>query len=354
MIYSQSDSEIIFSANAGKTLAGIISEWKGEIFLLMDENTQKYCLPKIKNAFGHHISAFTVQAGEQAKTLATIEKIWEYLNREGADRKSLLVNLGGGVLCDMGGFAASCFKRGIDFIHIPTTLLSQVDASVGGKTGVNFKSYKNEIGTFSFPIKVIIDTRFLETLDHEHLLSGFAEMLKHAFISDQEYFYSLREINLNPAQVDFARLLPLVEQSIRIKEKVVLSDPLETGLRKILNFGHTVGHAFESYFMGSPDEISHGRAVAYGMAVELFLSEKKSGLLGDKLKEAVEYINKVYGKAGITSKDFEPLLNLMTHDKKNESAKINFSLLKDFGFPVFDQTAGRTEIMEAFERYLSF
>jgi 3-dehydroquinate synthase len=320
----------------------------------MDQNTQKKCLPKIKDAFGQSICSYTVQSGEQAKTLPTLEKVWEFLNREGADRKSLLVNLGGGVLCDMGGFAASCFKRGIDFIHIPTTLLAQVDASVGGKTGVNFKIFKNEIGTFSFPIKVIIDTHFLETLDHEHLLSGFAEMLKHALISDQEYFYRLREMNLNPAQLDFAGLLPLVEHSVRIKEKVVLSDPLETGLRKILNFGHTIGHAFESYFMGTTDEISHGRAVAYGMAVELFLSEKKSGLPVDKLKDAVDYINKVYGKARITTKDFEPLINLMTHDKKNESAKINFSLLNDIGLPVFDQTATTEEIFDGLGLYLRF
>jgi 3-dehydroquinate synthase len=352
MIYSQSESEIIFSSNSAIEIAKIQEVWSGKIFILTDENTLRYCLPKIISADNQQIKNITIKAGEKFKHIQTVEEVWEFLNSNGADRKSLLINLGGGVLCDLGGFAASTFKRGLDFIHIPTTLLSQVDASVGGKTGVNFKSFKNEIGCFSFPRKVIIDPIFLETLDNENILSGYAEMLKHAFISGQDDYKKLQKFEMTKSKMDYASLIDLIKHSVEIKGKIVLEDPMETGLRKVLNFGHTIGHAFESFYLDSTNEISHGKAVAYGMAVELYLSHKKLGFQKNKLYESVKYINTIFGKPYFKPSDYEVLYNLMTHDKKNESAQINFTLLKDFGHPVYDQTAKKEEIFEGFELYL--
>lgn len=351
MIYDQSESEIIFSKNTVFEIEKITTAWKGKIFLLTDENSFKFCYPKVKSAFSGDLNIFCLKAGEQYKNIESVTNVWDFLNSNGADRKSLLINLGGGVLCDLGGFAASTFKRGLHFIHIPTTLLSQVDASVGGKTGVNFKSYKNEIGCFSFPKKVIIDTNFLETLDHENMLSGFAEMLKHAFISGEDYLKELMRMNITKGKIDYANLLELVKYSVKIKEKIVLEDPMENGLRKVLNFGHTVGHAFESFYMGSSEEITHGKAVAYGMAVELYLSYKKLGFLKEKLIDAVNYIDKIFGKLTFQKADYESFYNLMTHDKKNEAARINFTLIRDFGVPVYDQTAKKAEIFEGLEFY---
>ena len=352
MIFSQENSEIIFTISTGNELARIISQAGKKFFLLTDSNTINACYPEIKNSLGENIPIFTINAGEENKNIQTVVEVWDFLNKKGANRKSVLINLGGGVLCDLGGFAASTFKRGLDFINIPTTLLSQVDASVGGKTGINFKSYKNEIGTFSFPLKVIIDTGFLKTLTKEHLLSGYAEMIKHAFISDESYYHELQKIDFKSNDIDYSCLLELVKHSVKIKEKVVLTDPVESGLRKILNFGHTVGHAFESYFMGTPDEISHGRAVIYGMAVELYLSCKKAGFPENKLLEALNYLNNTYGKLDFKKTDYEKLVNLMTHDKKNDSANINFTLIKDFGKPMFDMFAKKEEIIEAFDYYM--
>jgi 3-dehydroquinate synthase len=353
MIYSQSESKIIFTEKISEEIENIIKSAKAKVFILADDNTHKLCLPKIDKSLLKNVGVFCLKPGEQYKHIDSVVKVWEFLNKNGADRKSTLINLGGGVICDLGGFVASTFKRGIDFIQIPTTLLSQVDASVGGKTGINLNSYKNEIGCFSFPKKVIIDTTFLDTLDFENMLSGYAEMLKQAFISNEKYYSELKKINFSEGKLDYSYLLELVKHSVKIKENVVLADPMELGLRKILNFGHTVGHAFESFYMGTPDELSHGRAVAYGMAIELYLSHKKTGLPKEKLNESINYINQIYGKLNFQKSDYEKLVELMTHDKKNEAAKINFTLIEDIGKAVFDQTAVKEEILEGFEFYLS-
>jgi 3-dehydroquinate synthase len=354
MIYSQTGSEIIFTNSIENETIELLGHQKTKIFLLTDSNTIKYCYPLIKDGLPKDHEVFTLPAGEEHKHINSVVKVWNFLNSHGADRKSILINLGGGVLCDLGGFAASTFKRGIDFIHIPTTLLSQVDASVGGKTGINLSSYKNEIGCFSFPIKVIINTLFLNSLDHENLLSGFAEMLKHAFISSEEYYQDLMKIEFIADKIDFTYLLKMVKHSINIKEKVVLSDPMEAGLRKVLNFGHTVGHAFESYYLGTVNEISHGKAVAFGMAVELYLSYLKAGFSKQKLDEIIPYIFHRFGKLDFSPKDYDNLYALMIHDKKNENALINFSFIKDFGMPEINQTANKNEIFSAFDYYLAF
>jgi len=354
MIYSQSNSEIIFSNNASDEIKNIIKSSKGKVFILADDNTFRHCYPNLMASLTENPPIFCLTPGEQHKHIDSVVKVWEFLNSNGADRKSVLINLGGGVICDLGGFAASTFKRGIDFVQVPTTLLSQVDASVGGKTGINLNSYKNEIGCFSFPKKVIIDTNFLKTLDFENMLSGYAEMIKHAFISGEDYYNELKKLEFTEGKIDYNSLLEMVKHSIKIKENVVLADPMESGLRKILNFGHTVGHAFESFYMGTPNEISHGKAVAYGMAIELYLSHKKAGFAKDKLTESIDYLNKIYGKLKFQKSDYERLVELMKHDKKNEAASINFTFIQDFGKPVFDQTAVKEEIIEGFEFYCGF
>lgn len=353
MIYSQENSEIIFTEAVANEIDAINLKFDKKLFLLTDSNTVKHCFPIIEESLNKDIPIFTLKQGEENKHIESVVRVWDFLSSNGADRKSVLINLGGGVLCDLGGFAASTFKRGIDFIHVPTTLLSQVDASVGGKTGVNFKSFKNEIGAFSFPMKVIIDSCFMKTLPQEHILSGYGEMLKHAFIQDADYYEDLKNLNFESGDINYSSLLKLVEHSVKIKEKVVLADPMENGLRKILNFGHTIGHAFESYFLGTENELIHGKAVVYGMIMEMYLSQKKLGFPEEKLFEVKAYLNKVYGKLVFGKEDYERLYRLMTHDKKNEDQQINFTLLKDIGESVINQTSVKKEIFESFDFYLN-
>jgi 3-dehydroquinate synthase len=330
MIYSQEGSEIIFTESVANEIDAISSKFGKKLFLLADSNTITHCFPIIKRVLPENIPVFILEAGEENKHIESVVKVWDFLNSNGADRKSVLINLGGGVLCDLGGFAASTFKRGLDFIHIPTTLLSQVDASVGGKTGVNFKSFKNEVGSFSFPMKVIIDSCFIKTLPQEHILSGFGEMLKHAFIKDEKYYHALKDLNLDVNSLDYSKILNLVQHSVKIKEEVVFADPMEKGLRKILNFGHTIGHAFESYYLGTKKELIHGKAVAYGMIIETYLSYIKLGFPKDKMIEATDYINKVYHKLLFGPDDYEQLFSLMTHDKKKRRSSDKFYFIKGY------------------------
>jgi len=352
MIYSQEESQIIFTESVENEVTKLREQFGKKLFILTDSNTIQECFPIIKKKLPVNIPVFTLDAGEENKHIDSVVKVWDFLNTNGADRKSVVINLGGGVLCDLGGFAASTFKRGLDFIQIPTTLLSQVDASVGGKTGVNFKTFKNEVGSFSFPLKVIIDSCFMKTLSQEHILSGFGELLKHAFIQDEAYYAKLKKLNLDKKELDYNDLLKLVQHSVKIKEEVVLADPMENGLRKILNFGHTIGHAFESYFLSTEKELIHGKAVAYGMLMEMYLSYLKRGFNRNKLVEVQGFINEIYGKLEFDYSDYEKLYGLMTHDKKNEDHQINFTLLEDIGESVINQTAGKKEIFEAFDFYL--
>ena len=352
MIYSQEGSQIIFTESVANEIDILCTQFGMKLFILTDSNTVKDCFPIINDALPKDISVFILEAGEENKHIESVVKVWDFLNSNGADRKSVVINLGGGVLCDLGGFAASTFKRGLDFVHIPTTLLSQVDASVGGKTGVNFKAFKNEVGSFSFPLKVIIDSCFMKTLSQEHILSGFGEMLKHAFIQDEDYYSGLKKLNLNKKELNYSELLKLVRHSVKIKEEVVLADPMENGLRKILNFGHTIGHAFESYYLGTEKELIHGKAVAYGMIIEMYISHLRLGFSRHKLVEIQDFINNIYGKLEFNHSDYEKLYALMTHDKKNEDHQINFTLLKDIGESLINQTADKKEIFEAFDFYL--
>jgi 3-dehydroquinate synthase len=300
-----------------------------KIFLLMDENSLQHCYPKL----AANVKVLTdaeiieIESGEENKNIEICVQVWSTLSERGADRHSLLINIGGGVIGDMGGFIASTFKRGIPFINIPTTLLSQVDASVGGKLGIDLNHLKNEIGVFNNPQAVFVDTSFLATLDKRQVISGFAEIIKHALIADAGYWKKIKQIDVNSLE----QLSSLIETSVAIKNKVVLADPFEKNIRKTLNFGHTIGHAIETYYLDKKDALLHGEAIAIGMICEGYLSNKVVGLSDTDLTELTNYILSVYQPVKIPVDITEALLKLMQHDKKKEKGQLNFSLLSSIG-----------------------
>ena len=281
--------------------------------------------------------------GETGKSLAAVQQIWDFLLDHHITRRGLMICIGGGMLTDLGGFAASTYKRGIAFLPVPTTLLAMVDASVGGKTGINFGELKNEVGVFRNASSVILDTVFLQTMDRENILSGAAEMLKHALISSREMLAEVMEAECPSSS--------LLERNVAVKQRVVLEDPTEQGLRKALNLGHTVGHAFESLALRRGTPVLHGYAVAWGLVCELYLSVVKTGFPVDVMRQVVGYIIEHYGRMDITCNDYPQLLELMTHDKKNTAGRINFSLLSDVGQLCLNQTATQQEIEEALDFY---
>lgn len=322
-----------------------------KVFILADENSLKFCYPRLAAQVDSFKDAeiIEIESGEENKSIEVCMQIWTTLSEFGADRNSLFVNLGGGVIGDMGGFIASTFKRGIRFINIPTTLLAQVDASVGGKVGIDLNHLKNEIGVFNTPVAVFIDPEFLGTLEKRQLLSGYAEIIKHALIADAAYWKKL-----NAAAVyDLANSEELIETSVHIKNRTVLEDPLEKGLRKILNFGHTIGHAIETLFLedDSKKTMLHGEAIAAGMICEAFLSAELSTLSKTELAEITKFILHRYEAAAIEEKDFERLTAIMKHDKKNDKAGINFSLLSAIGSCEINKTAAPEQIINALNYY---
>lgn len=362
------EQRIIISRNLHQELATAISECEHDrLFVLTDENTEKACWPLIKDFLClRNAQLITIKADDTNKTLESVCHVWSELQRMGATRHSCMINLGGGMVTDLGGFAASTYKRGIDFINIPTTLLAMVDASVGGKTGINYGGLKNEIGVFNDSKYVILDTHFLKTLDRENILSGYAEMLKHGLISDEKmwaeligfmdeslWFMDDSQDKQQQATINhkLSTLNQLLADSVKVKERIVEEDPKEHGIRKALNVGHTVGHAFESFAMKKGEPILHGYAVAYGMIAELYLSAVKCGFPQDKLRQTVNFIREQYGQMLITCDDYPELLELMTHDKKNTSGQINFTLLGNIGDIRINQTATEEDIKEALDFY---
>lgn len=340
---------VIISDNIIGELQHALSSSKHDVlFVLTDTNTEKLCLPLLagishmKNA--KHI---VIGASDVNKNIETIAKVWTELGAGGGTRHSLMINLGGGMVTDLGGFAASTFKRGISFINIPTTLLAMVDASVGGKTGINFNGLKNEIGVFNSADYVILDTEFIKTLDAENIRSGYAEMLKHGLISTAEHWNELIGFDLeNP---DIATLRNMVGTSVEVKEKIVEEDPLEKGIRKALNLGHTIGHAFESLAMESGKPVLHGYAVAWGLVCELYLACIKCQFPTEKMRQTVRFITDHYGKMPVSCDNYERLYEYMTHDKKNIAGHVNFTLLADIGKIRIDQSASKSEIFEALD-----
>lgn len=315
------------------------------LFVLTDTTTVRLCWPIVKpHPFFQSAQLITIGESDNNKTLHSLCCVWEALQLGGATRHSLLVNLGGGMVTDLGGFAASTFKRGIAFINIPTTLLSQVDASVGGKTGINFGGLKNEIGVFNCADSVILSSEFLRSLDMQNLLSGFAEMLKHGLISDEESWAELLRFDIE--ELDYNLLGTLVAKSVRIKERIVEQDPTERGFRKALNLAHTAGHALESLALEQGRPVLHGYAVAWGLVCELYLSVVKCGFPKDRLRQTVQFIRQHYGDPAIDCKQYERLYEFMQHDKKNEAGIINFTLLGGIGDIRINQQATKEEIFE--------
>ena len=332
------DQKVIISQQLEETLKKAVATCERDrLFILVDENTSKLCLPLISTMdCMQGAQVITIGATDENKTLQTLTKVWQALQQGGATRHSLMVNLGGGMVTDLGGFAAATFKRGMNYINIPTTLLAMVDASVGGKTGINFGGLKNEIGVFSNASSVILDTTFLMTLDHENQLSGYAEMLKHGLISDEQHWADILENLENLEKLEkpenLEKLSALLARSVAVKQRIVREDPTERGLRKALN-------------------LLHGYAVAYGLICELYLSTIKTGFPVDKMRQTVTAIRENYGQMTITCNDYPTLLAMMTHDKKNVAGEINFTLLGDIGDIRINQTATKEEIMEALDFY---
>ena len=320
------------------------------LFVLTDEHTHRLCLPQIKDIPAmRQAQEIVIGAEDVNKTLETLAHVWQTLSQQGATRHSLLVNLGGGMVTDLGGFAAATFKRGIAYINIPTTLLAMVDASVGGKTGINFNGLKNEIGAFSPAASVLIETEFLRSLDAHNFFSGYAEMLKHGLISTPEHWAEL--LAFDTECIDYGRLKQMVGRSVQVKENIVREDPLERGIRKALNLGHTVGHAFESLALAEERPVLHGYAVAWGLVCELYLSFRKTGFPKERMQQTVHFIRQNYGVFPFDCKSYDRLYELMQHDKKNTAGVINFTLLKDIGEIAINQTTDRDGIFEAFDFY---
>lgn len=329
----------------------IIKNNYSKLFVLVDENTKRHCLSFFLNHF-EKLSDFNVleiKSGEINKNISTCENLWNQLSKLGADRNSALFNLGGGVISDLGGFVASTFKRGISFYNIPTTLLSMVDASVGGKTGIDFGLLKNQIGVFKEPEMIIILTKWLKTLGENQLLSGFAEMLKHGLILDNLYWEKLSLLKT----IDINKLDEMILKSIRLKNSIVLEDPKEKNKRKILNFGHTLGHAIESNFLGTKNKILHGEAIAIGMILEAFLSHIISGLNFNDLNNINKTINHFFRKIKINDDEVIKIICLLKHDKKTVEGKVNFVLLNRIGYPKIDVLVNKNQIKEAFKFYNS-
>ncbi|MEH6656465.1 3-dehydroquinate synthase [Leeuwenhoekiella marinoflava] len=346
------DYKIAFGNHGYENLNVLLKEKNYSIlFILVDSNTHEYCLAQfLQNVeTSQTIEIIEVDPGEEFKNLETCEGVWNVLSELNADRKSALINLGGGVVTDLGGFVACCFKRGIDFINIPTTLLAMVDASVGGKTGVDLGPLKNQIGVISNPEMVLVDTTFLGTLPIEELRSGYAEMLKHGLINSESYWNTVKDTKYS----DIESLGELIRQSIAIKNEVVLEDPFEQNIRKSLNYGHTLGHAIESYFMESDEKnrLLHGEAIAVGMVLANFLSTELRSLGKDTCDETSKAILSFYPYINFEEKDIEAIITLLKYDKKNSHGLIYFVLLDAIGKPVLNQEVSNELIFKAFDYY---
>jgi len=347
-----SEYSIYFNQEGYQMLNAWISDSNySKLFLLVDEHTNEYCLPKLlpKLEVEIPIEIIEIEAGEEMKTISTCVEIWSILSDLGADRKSAIINLGGGVITDIGGFVAATFKRGIDFINIPTSLLGMVDASIGGKNGVDLGNLKNQIGVIIPPKLVLIDTDFLETLPQNQMKSGLAEMLKHGIIYDKNYWHQFKNLN----ELNFDDFDTLIHRSIEIKNEIVSQDPTENGIRKALNFGHTLGHAIESHFLDTPTPLLHGEAVAIGMILESYISKEKKLISEEDYYEIKNTLLAIYEKPIFSKKDQESIINLLIHDKKNEYGKVQFALIQNIGTIILNQSADNELIIESFIEYQS-
>ncbi len=343
--------EIIISQHLEESLEkAIFSHPHDRLFVLTDETTYQTCWPVIsKFKSVEDAEHIIIRPTDTYKTLETLATVWTELSKRGGTRHSLMINLGGGMVTDLGGFAASTFKRGILYINIPTTLLAMVDAAVGGKTGINFNGLKNEIGAFAPATSVLLNTEFLKSLDYKNICSGYAEMLKHGLISTEEHWTELMAFDLD--EINYEALQNMVGKSVTIKESIVKQDPYEQSVRKALNLGHTVGHAFESLALAEGRTILHGYAVAWGLICELYLSCLRESFPKDKLRHTATFIKTYYGTFAFDCRKYEDLYQFMTHDKKNSAGEINFTLLGDIGDIRINRTAGKEEIFNMLDFY---
>jgi 3-dehydroquinate synthase len=321
-----------------------------KLFVLTDEHTSRLCLPRLKkSACMKDAIEITIRPGDMNKTTETLISVWQVLSDKRATRYSLMINLGGGMVTDLGGFAAATFKRGIAYINIPTTLLAMVDAALGGKTAINFNGLKNEVGVFASAVSVLIDAEFLTNLDYPNILSGYAEMLKHGLISDTAHWAELLSFDID--HIDYARFNSLVGKSVQIKERIVAEDLYEYGIRKALNLGHTTGHAFESFALAKSRPVLHGYAIAWGIVCELYLSHCKMGFPKEKMYQTIQFIKENYGTFEIDCQIYDCLHEYMKHDKKNAGDFINFTLLSDIGEIKINQKTDKETIFEMFDFY---
>ena len=344
---------VIITKNIASELESYLSSHKyDKTFVLTDENTRDNCLPLLKTVKAvNEVKQITIKAGDTNKNIEQVSAIWDELSINGASRNSLLINLGGGMITDLGGFAGATFKRGIHNLNIPTTLMASVDAAVGGKTGINFNGLKNEIGSFYHPDCVIIDCVFLKTSDLNNRLSGYAEMIKHGLISDKKVLIDVINFDITNNNIDTEKLNELVKTSVDIKERIVEKDPKESGIRKALNFGHTIGHAFESLSFAKQRPILHGHAVAAGIVCEMYLSHKLCEMPVEHLRLVTNFIKEHYPPFIYSCKDYDTLYELMTHDKKNEGGEIFFTLLSNIGNIHINQIVENNLILESLDFY---
>jgi 3-dehydroquinate synthase len=319
-----------------------------QVAVLVDKNTLTQCYPRIEKLLPPH-KLICIEAGEQYKNLNTCEYIWQQLTDFQFDRKAILINLGGGVIGDMGGFCAATYKRGIDFIQIPTTLLAQVDASVGGKLGIDFQGYKNHIGVFALPQKVLIDVNFLQTLSMRELKSGFAEVLKHCLIADKTAWDNIYNLNLQTFDYHSFDWATIVKHSVAIKEHITATDPTEKGIRKTLNFGHTIGHAIESFYLNTPKPLLHGEAIALGMIAESYLSWQRNLLPENEFLAIKNFLLQLYGTIHIAENDFIAIAQHTQQDKKNENNQILACLLNGIGNCLYNEVITQQEVIRALE-----
>ncbi len=338
--------KIVYTNNVSEAIQSLVAEISPvSVHIITDENVEREVLPSLNLPY----QRIVVKAGDEHKDINSLSDIWSALIAQGATRHSLVINIGGGVVTDMGGFAAASYKRGVRFVNVPTTLLSAVDAAVGGKTGINFDGYKNEIGAFAPAVAVVISTILFRTLPHEELLSGYAEMIKHGLLSSDKDYAELLGFDILNADMD--SLLPLLEKSVKVKERIVEEDPKEHGIRRALNLGHTAGHAFEGMALERGCPVPHGYAVAYGMLVEMILSHTVEGYPSAELYRYANYLKENgYGSPDVDCDDYDALVEYMRHDKKNVTRDtINFTLLASPGKPLIDRTVSDTEIRAALD-----
>lgn len=360
------EQQVIFTNDICETLHKFTNEISHDrLFMLFDTDTMIHCMPLLTTFMNEydqahpsaHIHTIMIGSTDTAKNIESLTEVWQALSDNHATRHSLLINVGGGMITDLGGFAAATFKRGIKFINVATSLLGAVDAAVGGKTGINLGSLKNEIGAFAPANAVLISTKFYESLDKENLLSGYAEMLKHGILSNETHFNDLLAFDIvninNPETIEenYAGLLALLEVSVNVKRSVVRQDPFENGLRKALNLGHTFGHAFETWCMRKGTPVLHGYAVAWGLVCELIMSQQHTNLSSDVLYKVATFVKENYGPLHFTCDDYDTFFELMKHDKKNHGDTINFTLMRHIGDVALNQTASKEQIGAVLDIY---